>query len=142
MQSFFFTASSVRAGMVDSEQGHNGHYIIFKCRIDSVVCICTYKSPKFNNSVFIAKVSECLQNIEEPSVFFGDVNIDLNKPEAAALLKVFESCGFQSMLPLQCSTTNGGSQIDCCFKNFDGPTAWIYESYFSYHKPICITWSV
>jgi len=137
----FFSASSMRPGMVDSGKDHNGHHIIFKCHIDSVLCICTYKSPEFSNSVFSAKIRECLQNIEEPSVFFGDDNVCLYKPEAAGLLKVLELCGSHSMLPSHCSTTNGGSQFDCCFKNFDEPKAWIYESYYSYHKPICITWS-
>jgi len=37
----FFSASSMRPGMVDSGKDHNKHYIIFKCHIYSVLCICT-----------------------------------------------------------------------------------------------------
>lgn len=43
-----------------------------------------------------------------------------------------------TLLNINNVSTNLGTHIDICFSNVQLSEAFFYETYYSYHKPICI----
>jgi hypothetical protein len=99
-----------------------------------------YKHPNYPIRLFLSSLKEILDIGAAKSVFLGDINIDLQKPEGHHVLKLFRERGLESKLDIEKPSTDGGSHIDICFSNVDTLQAWFYESYYSYHKPICVVW--
>jgi len=97
----------------------------------------TYKSPKYSKNTYIENVRSALSG-KEKVVLFGDINIDLKVKEGAAFLDLMYSMKYVSVLGRNEITTNGGTHLDICFSNVNGVDSWVYESLYSYHKPICI----
>jgi len=118
----------------------NAHFVIVSWNVSEVQLIMVYKSPKYGISSFLEKLRDILTARRGPCVVFGDFNINLQNPEGKKLIGLFEEFEMDPKLNIQQATTNGGSHIDCCFSNSQNIISWVYESYFSYHKPICIVW--
>jgi len=118
----------------------NSHCVFVEWVVKDVTLVMVYKSPKFPNSKFFEMLLTYLKRKMPKIAFFGDFNINILAKEGAGLVKIFHDYQLKSSLSPRTSSTDGGSHIDCCFTNISDLTAWFYESYFSYHKPICITW--
>ena len=118
----------------------SGHCLFVKFIQSGVTVLMTYKSPKYPLSDFSEKFAEQLKNSRGKLLVFGDVNIDLKAPEGKPILKLFEWRNLDAMVDIQHPSTDYGTHIDCCFSNVPNAMAWFYESYYSYHKAICIVW--
>ena len=125
----------------DQEQVNQGKHCIFITqRVQDVFIIFMYKSPKYSSAKFLAHLKKYLDRHEnELAVFVGDINIDMWKQENKFVDDAFNSSNFRSALDLTWSSTGYGSHIDICYTNHALVKASYYESLFSYHKPICIT---
>lgn len=108
--------------------------------IDNVSLVMTYRHPKFSLMPFYLELKKTSDSIKDRNIiWFGDFNLDLLSTEGGKLRSVFQKCGFQLCQTSE-ATTDGNSMLDLAFTNFNEARAWSYESYFSYHKPICIIW--
>ena len=117
---------------------NSGHCVIVPWRISNVQMIMCYKSPKYSKSQFVRKLKEALEKSRGTVVVFGDININLQEESGQQFRQLMQSLNLESKLNFQDPTTDYGTHIDCCFSNVPGLEAWLYESYFSYHKPICM----
>jgi hypothetical protein len=125
---------------IHTDYSSKGHCLFVKWRMSQVNIIMCYKSPNYSKSLFIRKLGDILGTIQGNILVFGDMNIDLKKNEGKKLIDLFYSFNLISKLNIQATSTDGGSHIDCCFSNVNNLEAWFYESYYSYHKPICMVW--
>jgi hypothetical protein len=116
------------------------HCLFLKWTTSNVGITVMYKSPGYPNRKFLHFLDRFLAELNGPGVFVGDININMQKPEGENVLKIFQKHNYDSKLNLESPSTDGGTHIDVCFSNVPHLEAWFYESYFSYHKPICITW--
>jgi hypothetical protein len=123
---------------VDAASG--GHCVILKFQVYGVDVLMLYKHPKYSNVHFVHKLGTFLIKMTGKILVFGDININLQKPEGQNILELFRSRKLKSKLNINHSSTDGGSHIDICFSNVNDIEAWFYESYYSYHKPICMVW--
>ena len=75
-------------------------------------------------------------------IITGDFNVDLFiiSPSCQTILGYFSAKGF--FQAISGISTNYGSQLDCAFNNNSFHSCHLYESYFSDHKPILITFEV
>ena len=121
-----------------SPQTTNGHCLLLSVSIENIHVVFMYKSPKYSILNFLRILETRLLQINHKTICIGDINIDL-KCGGDAVISLFEKYNMVSILDLMNSTTNGNTHIDCCFSNFS-PTGWLYETYYSYHKAICVTW--
>lgn len=115
--------------------GH--HCLLARYLVGSVSIIVMYKHPKFSKQQFQVILEDVLKSVQGKAVIIGDINIDLLNENNIYVYQLFEKYNFYSQLP-RIPSTNLATQIDCCFTNFE-TTAWLYETYYSYHKSICIT---
>ncbi len=99
-----------------------------------------YKSPMFQKSRFREILQSSLSTVNADAVYVGDINLDLSDEKNADIIDIFAEYGFTSQLNRMDSSTNGGTHIDVCFSDVDYLSSWFYESYYSYHKPICVAW--
>lgn len=118
----------------------DGHCLFLQWVVSGINVIMTYKHPAYLQLRFVEKLAEILNKINGNILLFGDVNTDLTKPESKRFVKLMERKKLMSKLPIQDPSTDYGTHIDVCFSNVDSVDAWFYESYFSYHKAICIIW--
>lgn len=95
--------------------------------------VALYISCKCPNSVALSFVSNLLSH-SSSCLIFGDFNEDYLRKANTAVFKLIHDAGYKSCLPPRAST-RGGTLIDNIFSNFlcEGG---IYESFFSYHRPI------
>jgi len=128
---------SIRKKSTDS-----GHFLFLQWCLDNVNLTTVYKSPKFSLRIFNEELEALLQKLSGLVIVFGDFNINLKSPEGNKLTELFQRYGLFSALVIGTPSTNQDTQIDLCFTNHPNVIAWYYESYYSYHKPICITWHV
>lgn len=117
------------------------HCILVTTKHAEVTVVLMYKSPGFSVSAMQGAIEEALKVNNKNVIYIGDVNMDLSKKQGEYLVKIFERYGLVSKLPLNCQTTNLGSVLDVCFSDKGDCHATVYESYYSYHKPILVTWS-
>ena len=68
----------------------------------------------------------------------GDFNQNLNTLAGMKLVKLMKRLGMSSLLPVICSTTRSGSQIDCIFTGIAGGEAYVSTTLTSYHDPILV----
>ncbi|ODM94679.1 ATP-dependent DNA helicase PIF1 [Orchesella cincta] len=114
-----------------------GHCFFLTWKIGIVTFVLTYKSPKFSKRVYMENLASIIDG-NEKVVVFGDININVLDGQSSAFMEVMKKFGMSSVLNLQEYTTNGLTNIDVCFTNLIGVSGWIYESLYSYHKPLCI----
>ena len=107
-------------------------------RFTTLVCLQISKIPQ--KSVFTSVRGHITAVHRSSNSSDESININLLSSDGTSVKTLFQNLGFASCLPNK-SSTSGGSQIDCCFANNCGRAkSWIYESYYSYHKPICFVW--
>jgi hypothetical protein len=135
-----FSKNGQETTKIHMNNSGTGHCLFVKWSISNLDAIMVYKSPKFPIPLFLEELRNQLLVSENQLLVFGDFNINLKESEGKKLSEVFEEYGMTSKLNIRHPTTNGGSHIDCCFSNGPDVEAWLYESYYSYHKPICIVW--
>jgi nucleoside-triphosphatase THEP1 len=133
----------LNAELFTSSKSGSGHIDFTLWKLDTVILLMTYRSPKSKIQDFIDQLQGHLTTLKahkNPTILFGDFNIDLNQKAGSNIRDICINYGLKSCLPPSCSTTDGKTQIDGCFSNLKYMEVWLYESVFSYHKPICITW--
>lgn len=81
-----------------------------------------------------------LSKLNTYALYVGDINLNLSDEKNEDVITIFAEHGFTSQLNRLIPSTNGGTHIDICFSDADYVSSWFYESYCSYHKPICVTW--
>lgn len=99
------------------------------------VIVC-YKHPNFTKGVFFDKLRQCLsQSGSMKTLVLGDFNVDGHERNL-----YFSQTGLHAKLNLDEATTEFGTQIDGVYSNHESLTASIHETYYSYHKGLCINW--
>lgn len=138
LSSYFIILVGSDAALVDyiSYQRDRHHCLFAKYLIGAVHVIVMYKHPKYSKQQFQIRLEESLKNVQGNAIIVGDINIDLLNELNRNVCQLFEKYNFRSQLSRNPST-NLATQIDCCFTNFE-VTSWLYETYYSYHKSICI----
>ncbi len=100
-----------------------------------------YRHKTYPTTDFLKWLEEkLLQSVNMKSLFIGDININLAVQDGKKLTDLFEKFDYTTKINIKTPTHNQGSHIDICFSNSIDVTAWIYESYYSDHKPICVVW--
>jgi hypothetical protein len=119
----------------------SGHYVFVHFQVSDVNLIMVYKSPNYSVCVFLRALEEVLISISGSIIVFGDFNIDLHSPVGRSTLDFFNRLNLESKLNYRTSSsTDGSTFIDFCFSNIPTVEAWFYETYYSYHKAICLVW--
>jgi len=134
---FVLATENAILGYTISTPTTNGHCLLLSVLVE-VHVVFMYKSPKYSIPNFLKILETCLLQINDKTICRGDINVDL-KCGGDAVISLFEKYNMFSILDLMSSTTNGNTHIDCCFSNFT-PAGWLCETYYSYHKAICLTW--
>ena len=122
---------------------HNNHRIeITSCMIFDVLLVNIYKKPNTSFEFFKDKINQIEHLFRHDNVIFcGDFNDNFaNNEENNSTVKFLREA-FNLRKVSQCSpTTNDGTSIDAVFAKLDNFSCetFIYESYFSHHKPIVI----
>ncbi|KAG5666323.1 hypothetical protein PVAND_014358 [Polypedilum vanderplanki] len=115
------------------------HVDITSCVLDqSILILNVYRNPGSGVALFKEAINFYLDMITEYDcvLMFGDMNEDLSKD--SELERYLISVGLK-LLSEQKSTTNFGTTLDAVFTKCNLFTEVnIYESYFSYHKPILV----
>lgn len=111
---------------------------------DCAICVC-YKSPKTSFSKVTVEFNSILKKTREicsnKIIVVGDLNIDYESKPDHNMFKILKTNNLSYHLPSGLYSTNGDTQIDVAFNNFDGVEFHFYESHFSYHKPIICTFN-
>lgn len=123
-----------------SDYGSNCHCLCTTWVQSDVQLLMVYKSPSYPATDFLDFLTNILEPLNGLIVIVGDFNLNLSKSENE-IATLFQRKGLCSCLSYNFASTDGGTIIDYCFSNLDGLNAWYYESYYSYHKPICVTWN-
>jgi hypothetical protein len=115
-----------------------GHSLVVRFQILDMNMVVAYKSPQYSKSLFIKTMDDTFRSIEGDVVVMGDFNMDLRKSEGRKILDLFNAYQLESKLNLGSFSSDGGTHIDYCFSNVANVQAWFYETYYSYHKAICV----
>lgn len=121
-----------------SEDVQMFHFLIQEMKISSMTVVLCYCHPDFSRRSFLAKLKSTLEEIAGDVIVVGDFNINLITNDYG-IKEFFNNLGLTNRLPFGEKTTNGGTAIDLCFSNAK-IEASIHETYYSYHKGICINW--
>ena len=116
------------------------HCIFVSFEISNVKIVIMYKSPKYPKTPFLEILKQHLDTTSGNCFFIGDININLQASEGKSILHLFRQYNLKSSLDIKLPSTDYATHIDCCFSNMSGLKSWFYESYYSYHKPICVIW--
>jgi hypothetical protein len=97
-----------------------------------------YKSPRATDKDLMLFLDDVMTNGPEDKVLMGDLNIDLRKPLPTCFKHFIGRHNLKSINPNSYPTTDAGTHIDVCLSNIKNIRSNVYESYFSFHKPLCI----
>lgn len=122
-------------------QANHGHVEILRFEFQLVTMCIVYSSPKASPAMTVSLLQKALEGTQRDVILIGDMNVDLKKRTNSLQQSLLVSMGLQSKLPASDSTTNANSQIDWCFSN-RSIIARPYETLFSYHKPLHLSWNV
>jgi hypothetical protein len=100
-----------------------------------------YNSPKASAAMTVAELAKALDHCQADLMVVGDMNVNLMTTRNSPPERLLADRGLASMLPATVVTTDGHTQIDWCFSN-RSIRVRPYESLFSYHKPLHMTWKV
>lgn len=140
-----FRSDSFSASISDFQYSHRNlsvtkHLQIVRWIQNGVRICMLYRSPQYRTMSFLQDIRNLLTSTKgSPMIVFGDFNLNFLTQDGCQMRQIFSSMGFRLITPLE-SSTDGNTSIDACLSNVNGVSAWFYESYFSYHKPICVTW--
>jgi hypothetical protein len=115
-----------------------GHSLVVCFQILDTNMVVAYKSPQYSKSLFIKTMDDTFRSIEGDVVVIGDFNMDLRKSEGRKILDLFNAHQLESKVNVDSFSSDGGTHIDYCFSNVANVQAWFYETYYSYHKAICV----
>lgn len=119
----------------------NGHYLILKAKVENIFIFMCYKHPDYSNKDFLDELrNQIACCIPANIVLVGDLNMDA-RGNPDHLQKFFEHFSMRSRITDLEPTTDYGTQIDVCFSNCNFVTASVYETYYSYHKGILVSWN-
>lgn len=118
----------------------DGHCIFLTVKFGKLTIIIMYKSPTFPKPTFRRMLQDSLLTSNEDAMYIGDINLDLSSSQNTDIVELFAQFGLHSQLNLTDSSTNLNTHLDICFSDVPYLTCWYYESYYSYHKPICVVW--
>jgi endonuclease/exonuclease/phosphatase (EEP) superfamily protein YafD len=117
------------------------HYQLVRCHWDDSAILICYRHKLFNVNEFLCAVKDAiLQTKENHIILIGDFNVNLIKDNTFNLRRFFSVLQLESSLKNDESTTDYGTQIDCVFTNVQLLHATVWETYYSYHKGICVNW--
>jgi len=122
----------------DHDEVRRKHCLFLKLQVNNCNIIVIYKSPKYSLLKFRENLEDMLKYSTENTFYVGDININLQEKKNLTIPDLFKKYGFKSCLDLKHPSTDFGTHIDVCFTNNQQIQAWFYESYYSYHKGICI----
>jgi hypothetical protein len=135
-----FSHNKIRNLQTWQEGNQEKHIQVVSWEQKGVTLYMIYRSPSSQIASFKALLKGILvETVNKPTTIFGDFNINFLDKESVYYKKMFKDFGFAQNTPLEAST-DGNTSIDVCFSNIVGMEASYYESYFSYHKPVCISW--
>lgn len=110
-------------------------------KVEEVVILICYRHKNYSPSSFLHDLKEIITSVNEKCIVCGDLNIDLIRNPNVNLKQFFENLGFHNLLPSVASTTDYGTYIDLCFSNYLEANSFIYETFYSFHKGLCIYWN-
>lgn len=118
----------------------SSHCVILTCSLKDAVVIALYRHPRCNLSFFCEKLEEKLFSLpnDKTKIVLGDINVDLLSSDKR-VWELFQKHGLKNKLGNE-PTTNYGTQLDVCFSNSVAVYASVYDTYYSYHKGVCVTW--
>lgn len=110
-------------------------------KVEEFYIITGYKSPSTPNSVFKSCFNDALNYLAKNNIndftLIGDFNFNIKSNENTFFVNEMENNKLKSALHPDSITTDHNTHIDVIFSNLKIMEGQIYESYFSYHKPIC-----
>jgi hypothetical protein len=112
-----------------------GHIDVTAWQLQGIQFFMIYSHPSAKYDELVHALSPILQP-RTPTVVVGDFNLDFLTD--FRLLKFFLTHGMREVTA-NIPSTDYGSKLDGCFSNIREVDAWIFESLFSDHKPICVT---
>lgn len=126
---------------VEREWNSTAHVELFTCQVKDYYLISGYKSPKATTSMFKNILKRVMEKVttDTKMILIGDFNYNmLNYQDHSNnfLINHVNQYKLETKLPSHSITTDAHTQIDIIFANFDDINCGVYESYFSYHKPI------
>lgn len=126
---------------ISAEKCSRGHCLFLRWKRPDIELIVVYKSPKFPSSEFQKKLRQELCSTSDKCLLLGDFNINF-QDLSNSTKELLRRRKFLPLLDQHLPTTDYATHIDSCFSNFKDNeiNAWIYESYYSYHKPLCVVW--
>lgn len=134
------TTSAICFPVAITKRSRTGHCIFVTVQYGGLTIVVIYKSPMFPKSKFKEMLQVSLPSVNTDVIYVGDINLDISDKSNADLIEIFVEYNLKLQLNLMDPSTNGGTHIDICFSDLDYLICWFYESYYSYHKPICIAW--
>lgn len=117
------------------------HYVIVKIKLENVLVLICYKHKDYSSGSFLQDLRDIIMAHDGNCIACGDFNIDLIRNTEVNLGTFFVNLGFHNLLPSVTSTTDHGTYIDICFSNYVDSRAFVYETFYSFHKGLCIYWS-
>jgi hypothetical protein len=126
--------------LIHNRSGH-GHVEIVRFDFQTVTFCVVYNSPQASASMTVAELSKALGHHQTELIVVADMNVNLLTTRNSAPEHMLAGLGLASMLPANAVSTDGNTQIDWCFSN-RSVRVRPYESLFSYHKPLHMTWNV
>lgn len=133
------TTSAICKPRVTKERSLDGHCIFVNVTFGGLSIVVIYKSPTFPKYRFRQMLQSMLSTTNNNALYVGDINLNLMDEQHQDIIEMFNEQGLTMQLNMEPST-NGGSHIDICFSDVEYLSSWFYESYYSYHKPICVVW--
>lgn len=114
------------------------HLEVVTFALENIYVIVCYKHPRFSSSVLLEVLQLILISSPGPKVLIGDLNMGANH-DRLKLNDFFSKFGMRPNLGTEDVTTELGSQIDVCFSNVSELLVSVAETYYSYHKALCIS---
>ncbi len=117
------------------------HYQLVRCHWDDIALFVCYKHKDFNTNVFLRDVKDAIFTTKENHlIIVGDFNVNFIKDNTFNLPAFFSALKMERSLKYDEATTDYGTQLDCVFTNVQSLQASVWETYYSYHKGICVNW--
>jgi len=135
---------NIKAEYSHSKSTNNKYNLeLISFTLENYLIITGYKSPKTPNSILERQLQDLFNStivLDQFSkiLLIGDFNIDINN-ENNILTRLLLPYNMQSVLPPKKPTTNLNTRIDVIFSTNEDLHADVYETFFSYHKPIYVS---
>ena len=108
--------------------GNGSHVQLQIINFSSFTVVYGYASPKASFCDYKKVILTIFQEHQlngSTTIVMGDFNQNLNTFAGMKLVKLMKSLGMSSKLPVICSTTRSGTQIDCIFTGIQETEAYV-----------------